>query len=267
TTYFDSFSSFVFNGKEKDSESDFHYYGARYYASELSTWLSTDPMSDKYPSLTPYNYCVWNPVILVDPDGKDTLLSLPTNTNNAAQNMKNAKILKWMRTLGDTPRLFVIAMHRSPNTVEMSVSKSDSEVNKLTADQLAGRIKTRPNIYTDNLEKNISTIFVLYSCLTGNGENSFGQQLSKELENSIVFAPQGSLWVYIDTKCRLIIDNAIAIQTGDKTKTLKKGKHCDWNIFYKGKKVMSFSHSAPQSWIKSQGGIDKVIENIKRKEK
>jgi RHS repeat-associated protein len=32
-------------------------------------WLSVDPMSDKYPSMSPYNYCANNPVILVDPDG------------------------------------------------------------------------------------------------------------------------------------------------------------------------------------------------------
>ncbi|MCR5424713.1 MAG: hypothetical protein K6E93_08175, partial [Bacteroidales bacterium] len=61
-----------FNGKEKDYESGFHYYGARYYWSELLTgWLSIDPMSDKYPSMSPYNYCAWNPVMLVDPDGND----------------------------------------------------------------------------------------------------------------------------------------------------------------------------------------------------
>jgi len=33
-------------------------------------WLSVDPLSDKYPSLSPYNYCALNPVMLVDPDGK-----------------------------------------------------------------------------------------------------------------------------------------------------------------------------------------------------
>ncbi len=71
TTYLNGFSFFVFNGKEKDYESGFHYYGARYYNSELSVWLSTDPMADKYPSLTPYNYCANNPVILIDPDGRD----------------------------------------------------------------------------------------------------------------------------------------------------------------------------------------------------
>ena len=59
------------NGKEKDYESGFHYYGARYYWSELLTgWLSVDPMSDKYPSMSPYAYCAWNPVKLVDPDGR-----------------------------------------------------------------------------------------------------------------------------------------------------------------------------------------------------
>ena len=48
-----------FKGREKDYESGFHYYGARYYWSELLTgWLSVDPMADKYPSislLTPLN--------------------------------------------------------------------------------------------------------------------------------------------------------------------------------------------------------------------
>lgn len=60
-----------FNGKEKDHESGFHYYGARYYWSEVLTgWLSVDPMMDKYPNISPYNYCMWNPVLFVDPDGQ-----------------------------------------------------------------------------------------------------------------------------------------------------------------------------------------------------
>ena len=66
------FLSSNFNGKEKDWESSFHYYGARYYWSEVLTgWLSVDPMSDKYPNISSYAYCVWNPVRVVDPDGQD----------------------------------------------------------------------------------------------------------------------------------------------------------------------------------------------------
>ena len=71
------------NGKEKDWESGFHYYGARYYWSELLTgWLSVDPIADKYPSMSPYNYCAWNPVKIVDPDGRDTLLFSWDNIKN-----------------------------------------------------------------------------------------------------------------------------------------------------------------------------------------
>ena len=37
----------------------------------MTGWLSVDPMADKYPSISPYAYCAWNPVRLVDPDGRD----------------------------------------------------------------------------------------------------------------------------------------------------------------------------------------------------
>ena len=61
-----------FTGKERDSETGFSYFGARYYDSDILTgWLSVDPMADKYPSLSPYAYCAWNPVRLVDPDGEE----------------------------------------------------------------------------------------------------------------------------------------------------------------------------------------------------
>ncbi|KWW24069.1 MAG: RHS repeat-associated core domain-containing protein, partial [bacterium F082] len=60
-----------FNGKEKDPETGFLYYGARYHWPEVwSGWLSPDPMMDVYPGISPYNYCNWNPVIFVDPDGR-----------------------------------------------------------------------------------------------------------------------------------------------------------------------------------------------------
>ena len=37
----------------------------------MTGWLSVDPMADKYPSISPYSYCAWNPVKMVDPDGRD----------------------------------------------------------------------------------------------------------------------------------------------------------------------------------------------------
>ena len=63
---------FTFTGKERDEETGYGYFDARYTDLELMTiCLSVDPMADKYPSISPYAYCAWNPVKLVDPDGRD----------------------------------------------------------------------------------------------------------------------------------------------------------------------------------------------------
>ena len=62
---------YTFSAKERDPETGLSYFGSRYYSSDLSIWLSVDPMSDKYPSLSPYTYCADNPVKCVDPNGEE----------------------------------------------------------------------------------------------------------------------------------------------------------------------------------------------------
>ncbi len=82
-----------FNGKEKDYESGFHYYGARYYWSEVLTgWLSVDPMMDKYPGISPYNYCAWNPVGIIDPNGMDTTITMDLDSRSVSVNSDTKKI-------------------------------------------------------------------------------------------------------------------------------------------------------------------------------
>ena len=65
---------YTFSAKEKDVETGLSYFGSRYYSSDLCIWLSVDPMSDKYPSLSPYVYCANNPVKLVDPNGEEWVI-------------------------------------------------------------------------------------------------------------------------------------------------------------------------------------------------
>ncbi|MBK6934010.1 MAG: RHS repeat-associated core domain-containing protein [Bacteroidales bacterium] len=60
---------YKFTAKELDNETSYTYFGARYYDSDLSIWLSVDPMSDERRWVSPYAYCQWNPLILVDPSG------------------------------------------------------------------------------------------------------------------------------------------------------------------------------------------------------
>lgn len=38
---------------------------------DICKWLSVDPLADKYPNISPYAYCGWNPINAIDPDGRD----------------------------------------------------------------------------------------------------------------------------------------------------------------------------------------------------
>ena len=48
---------------------------------DIRKWLSVDPLADKYPGISPYAYCAWNPIKYVDPDGKDYTINIDNETN------------------------------------------------------------------------------------------------------------------------------------------------------------------------------------------
>lgn len=51
-----------FSGKERDEETGYGYFGARYMDHELMTmWLNVDPMADDDQDVTAYNYCGQSP--------------------------------------------------------------------------------------------------------------------------------------------------------------------------------------------------------------
>ncbi|MEL0026504.1 MAG: RHS repeat-associated core domain-containing protein, partial [Schleiferiaceae bacterium] len=63
-------SPYRFNGKEKDPETGYSYYGARYYQSKFSIWMSVDPLAHE--TLEPYLFTGNNPIMLVDPTGMNS---------------------------------------------------------------------------------------------------------------------------------------------------------------------------------------------------
>ena len=64
---------YKYNGKEFDHMHGLNTYdyGARQYNPVTGRWDRIDPLCEKYYNVSPYNYCLNNPVMLVDPDGKD----------------------------------------------------------------------------------------------------------------------------------------------------------------------------------------------------
>jgi RHS repeat-associated protein len=85
-------SPYKFNGKELDEETGFYYYGARYYDPRISIWANVDPLAEKYPNVNPYVYCLNNPILFIDPDGKDIIFS--------EQKLKNGKTQITMTVTG-----------------------------------------------------------------------------------------------------------------------------------------------------------------------
>ena len=67
TTSYDA--SYKFIGKERDAETGYDYFGARYYSNALGVWLSVDPLADARAWSSPYSYCQNNPVGRVDDSG------------------------------------------------------------------------------------------------------------------------------------------------------------------------------------------------------
>jgi RHS repeat-associated protein len=55
----------------RDVESQYDYFGARYYDARIGRWLSVDPLAEKYPSLTPFQYSGNNPILFIDFDGRN----------------------------------------------------------------------------------------------------------------------------------------------------------------------------------------------------
>ena len=64
---------YKYTGKELDKESFYDYFGTRYYNSRIGRWGQIEPLLDKYPQYTPYNYSLNSPINIIDLNGEDPI--------------------------------------------------------------------------------------------------------------------------------------------------------------------------------------------------
>ena len=114
---------------------------AQYYHSDLSIWLSVDPMVDKYPNLSPYTYCTDNPVRLVDEDGAEIWIPEVDEKGNVTYTAEKGddhdSFVKQFNTQGKSREIFKNAGLgiNSGNVKEGDVIKGDA-VKKATGNEV-----------------------------------------------------------------------------------------------------------------------------------
>ena len=85
---------YKYNDKELDLMHGLNTYdyGARQYDPILARWDRVDPLAEKYYPFSPYAYCNNNPVMYIDPDGRDWYSSLDSIGNNNGQTICQTQI-------------------------------------------------------------------------------------------------------------------------------------------------------------------------------
>ena len=226
---------YKFTGKERDAETGYDFFGARYLSSILSHWLSVDPLSDKYPNISPYAYSSWNPVNRIDPDGEEWIIGglaseMQIKKNRLLSQKAKEEMIIRTRHLekGKDIRGKFIGALDLYNVFEFFAHGNQDGTgiyDKFTLidnpNKLYAKFRSSPYLSSENSN---SSIYILYSCYAGNGENSIAQQLSaiKEVSGSIVIAPTGPVSIN-ERGNEYVKDGGI------------------WNVFYKGTKIMEIN--------------------------
>ena len=199
-----------YNGKEFDNMHGLNTYdyGARQYNPVTGRWDRMDPLSEKYYSTSPYEYCMNNPVKFIDPDGKEVLDGTgPFNAENP-----NLKALAKNLATHNDPNSIMIVAHgvyengnaRFANSIDIQTYNSSTKEwnhNYISnGKELDNFLSANSKTWNDYKNGKISAEdlhIVFYSC----GSAPVVQEISKdEAFKDVTFIAPNRKVQYIKTK-------------------------------------------------------------------
>ena len=145
---------FLTTHHERDVETGLDYRGARFYDGEVGRFLSVDPLAADYAGWSTYNYVLGNPVMLVDPDGREVIF----NSHYKDQDGKEYEI-DWSTVINELQELTGLTLEIGEGGVLKNITKGNSKGGSETARlMLLNAIKPGAKIYVSSHPANVSAV-------------------------------------------------------------------------------------------------------------
>lgn len=174
---------FVFNqrfpGQQYDTETGLHYNNARYYDPQVGRYITSDPVG-LAGGLNTYGYASSTPLARVDPQGLTDLIYF-----NPRESTPNGVTMYARALAAPSPSgYFTVGGHGSSKNIVDESGRFRKLGQRIDAKQ----------VYSDMLQAGYKrgTPVLIWSCNTGEGNNSLAEQLS-QLVGAPVKAP--STWI------------------------------------------------------------------------
>jgi RHS repeat-associated protein len=172
---------FGFNGKELDKSDEFgsltHYdYGFRIYNPSIGKFLSVDPLASKYPNESPYNYVSNNPILFIDPDGREKIIGFDKNKKD------DQVIIAGAEKYQDDGAIHIFG---HGNTKGIYLVMDGKKVSIESPEQLNSFLNKNSETWQNKGDE--KPMIVLHSCNTGRDQNDGSASFAEKVSGSELF--------------------------------------------------------------------------------
>ena len=260
---------FTGHEKEFDMANDVYTTDFRLLDARVGRWLSVDPMFKKYAGISSYNYCAGNPVVMVDPDGRENVYSyanIPENRINICK-AKNYKTHEHM-----------IDFHAHGNLWYMSTADSTADGKRIDTgkafdDFLSVNSTEWKNRKALEPKDRQFISIMLHSCETGKEQFNIACKISIYFEDVPIIAPTTKVQCWGEEENKEVVrcqevgayDWYWDIDYNPFTNKVGLAEEGKWNIYYNGYTIGSYSNKDIKELVENPEKLKETILNELKK--